>query len=221
MSQLIAQNIRLKNRVNNLAADLKSITRLCKHRGKRLNELKSDNVLLSRQLRQDKKVSQQYQDSIMEQAQKVRVEADDFWNHALDVKAKCEEKLQQQESLHSEAVCNERLHNSRSSKLQKEKHANDLKKIRDDHEVSVQNTYREWNGKKDDLERWLQLVHGEILKERRMWEDAREHLLNSLDNVNDRLYQHKSRSRKLMQEQLDVAIERESNLLADIAELLK
>ena len=62
-------------------------------------------------------------------------------------------------------------------------------------------------------------MHGETLKERRMWEDAREHLLNSLDNVNDRLYQHKSRSRKLMQEQLDLAIERESNLLADIAEL--
>ena len=52
-----------------------------------------------------------------------------------------------------------------------------------------------------------------------MWEEAREHLLNSLNNANDRLYEQKSRSRELMQEQLDLAIERESKLNADIYEL--
>ena len=80
----------------------------------------------------------------MEQAQKVRGEADELWNHVLDMKAECEEKLQHQESLHLEAVRNKRLHNSQTSKHQKEKHANKLKKIRDDHEVAVQNIHREW-----------------------------------------------------------------------------
>ena len=78
------------------------------------------------------------------------------------MKAECEEKLQHQESLHSEAVRNERLHNSQTSKRQKEKHASKLKKIRDDHEVAVQNIYREWKREKDDLKRRLQLAHGDI-----------------------------------------------------------
>ena len=183
------------------------------------NEVRQYSSFLSTSPR--KKVSQQYQDSIMEQAQnqKVRVEADELCNHALDMKAECKEKLQHQESLHLEAVCNERLHNSRTSKHQKEKHANDLKKIRADHEVAVENIYSEWNREKGNLGRRLQLAHGEILKERCMWEDVREHLLNSVNNVNDRLYQHMSISRELMQEQLDLAIERASKLLADIAEL--
>ena len=60
MSPLIAQNSVLKNRVSNLEADLKSITQLCKNCGKRTNQMKSDNILLSCQLRQEKKVLQQY-----------------------------------------------------------------------------------------------------------------------------------------------------------------
>ena len=190
-----------------------------KKRGERITELKKDNVDLGVQIRREKKASEQYLNSILADADKLRSEAADLKSEANDIKMRAEAVIIDEQRCSSDAMRQERAAASASSKRVRDRQAAASRAAADLFQADFKKEREGWAGKNASLEKKLSAAHAEVLCEREMWLTFREELLKEKALLEKKCSDAKYDSRQMMQAQLDKAIEVEGKLVADMKEL--